>query len=261
MSSADIRPLALVTGGAAGLGREFCEQLAARGYDLIVVGRNAERLSAAGREIEIRHGTSVESLPADLSTDDGVTRVAERIVASTRLALLVNNAGFGTLGTLVDADPGQQAAMLRLHVLAPMRLCQAALPAMLAARRGGIINVSSVAAFLYSAANVNYCATKAYLTVFSEGLAAEAREAGVRVQALCPGFVRTEFHERARMDMRGIPGPMWLRADRVVRDSLRTLERGRPVICVPGAQYRVAVALLRLIPRSWIGRLADRRRG
>ncbi len=261
MSSVSRRPLALVTGGTAGLGREFCEQLAVRGYDLLIVGRDSSRLARVAGELREARGVSVEALPADLSTDDGVIRVAERIVASPRLSLLVNNAGFGTLGTLVEADPGQQAAMLRLHVLAPMRLCQAALPAMIAAGLGGIINVSSVASFLYSAANVNYCATKAYLTVFSEGLALETREAGVRVQALCPGFVRTEFHERARMDMRDIPGPLWLRADRVVRDSLQALERGRPVICVPGAQYRVAVALLRWVPRSWIGRLADRRRG
>jgi short-subunit dehydrogenase len=188
-----------------------------------------------------------------------VTRLVERLVASPDLTLLVNNAGFGSRGRLAESDVERQEAMLRLHVVAPMRLTRAALPGLLARRAGGVINVSSVAGFVYSAGNVNYCATKAYLTTFSEGLAAELQGTGVRAQALCPGFTRTEFHAR-------IPGPVeqhprfaWLSARSVVAYSLRCLDRGGPVVCVPGFRWRLVVAALRLMPRSLIGRVTGRR--
>jgi len=165
----------------------------------------------------------------------------------------VNNAGFGTRGTLADASPSQQEAMLRLHTIAPMRLSQAALPGLIQRGRGAIINVSSVASFSYSPGNVNYCATKAYLTNFSEGLAAELRGSGVRVQALCPGFTHSEFHERMKADAGMIPGWMWLSARQVVRFSLRNVRRRGPVVCVPGLRYKLIVFLLRHLPRSFIG--------
>src|SRR6185312_9798415 len=158
------RPLAVVTGASAGIGKIFCDRLAARGYDLIVVARDGNRLEALKAELEQRHGIVVEVFPADLSIDDDVSRFGGLLAGSERLALLVNNAGFGTRGTLADASPAQQEAMLRLHTLAPMRLTQAALPVLLKNGHGGIVNVSSIASFLYSAGNVNYCATKAYLT-------------------------------------------------------------------------------------------------
>ncbi len=208
----ETRPLALVTGASAGIGKEFCERLAARGYDLIAVARDGNRLEALKRELEQRHGTAVEVFPADLTIDTDVSLVAERLTRSPRLALLVNNAGFGTRGTLADASPALQEAMVRLHTMAPMRLSQAALPVLLQNGKGGIINVSSVASFLYSAGNVNYCATKAYLTTFSEGLAAELAGTGVKVQALCPGFTRSEFHQRMEADVRELPRHMWLSA-------------------------------------------------
>jgi uncharacterized protein len=246
---AETRPLALVTGASAGIGKEFCERLAARGYDLIAVARDGNRLEALKRDLEQRHRTAVEVFPADLTIDTDVSLVAERLTRSPRLALLVNNAGFGTRGTLADASPALQEAMLRLHTMAPMRLSQAALPVLLQNGKGGIINVSSVAAFLYSAGNVNYCATKAYLTTFSEGLAAELVGTGVKVQALCPGFTRSEFHQRMEADVRELPRRMWLSAAHVVESSLRSLERGGPVICVPGLRYKVMVFLLRHVPR------------
>jgi len=250
------RPVAIVTGASAGIGREFCEQLARRGYDLIAVARNADRLSALAAEIAARHGAAVEVFPADLVRDDDVSRLVARIAAEPRLALLVNNAGFGTLGTLAKTAPEPQEAMLRLHTLAPMRLSQAAARAFLPRHAGAIVNVSSVASFLFSAGNVNYCATKAYLTTFSEGLAAELRRSGIQVQALCPGFTRSEFHQRANMPVNDLPSAMWQSAEDVVRASLTTLDRRGPVICVPGLGYRLLVALVRLTPRSVLGRLA-----
>ena len=151
--------------------------------------------------------------------------------------------------------------MLRLHTLAPMRLTQAALPNLLRNGTGAVVNVSSVASFVYSPGNVNYCATKAYLTNFSEGLAAELRGTGVRVQALCPGFTRSEFHQRMEADISHLPGWMWLSPQQVVRASLRNIRHGGPVICIPGFRYKVAVAALRYLPRSWLGALARLRAG
>lgn len=252
------RGTALVTGATAGIGSEFCRQLAARGYDLILVARDAERLRALAEELERGHGISAQVLPADLARDDAVDRVATRISETPDLSLLVNNAGFGTTGFLVSAPAGQQEQMLRLHVLAPMRLTRAALPGLIARRSGGIINVSSIASFFYGAGTVNYSATKAYLTTFSEGLGAELTGTGVRVQALCPGFTRTEFHQRMGPSAGDRPRFLWMSAGSVVGASLRQFERGGAVVCIPGLRYKVLVAGLRLLPRRLLGRFTGR---
>jgi hypothetical protein len=252
------RGLAVVTGATAGIGREFAEQLAGRGHDLLLVARDRDRLAEAAAALASRHGVETEPFPADLARDDDVTRLAERIAASPRLTLLVNNAGFGTRGRLAEIDPGRQAAMVRLHTLAPLRLTQAALPAMLRNRAGAVVNVSSVASFVYSAGNANYCATKAYLTTFSEGLAAELAGTGVQAQALCPGFTRTEFHSRMAEPDR-LPGFAWLSAQAVVEHSLRCLDRGGPTVCIPGLRFRFLVGMIRLMPRSLIGWVTRRR--
>jgi hypothetical protein len=252
------RGLAVVTGATAGIGREFAEQLAGRGHDLLLVARDRDRLAEAAAALASRHGVETEPFPADLARDDDVTRLAERIAASPRLTLLVNNAGFGTRGRLAEIDPGRQAAMVRLHTLAPLRLTQAALPAMLRNRAGAVVNVSSVASFVYSAGNANYCATKAHLTTFSEGLAAELAGTGVQAQALCPGFTRTEFHSRMAEPDR-LPGFAWLSAQAVVEHSLRCLDRGGPTVCIPGLRFRFLVGMIRLMPRSLIGWVTRRR--
>jgi short-subunit dehydrogenase len=254
-----MRPLGLVTGATAGIGKAFAERLAARGHDLIVVARDVARLDSLALELRAGHGVEVEPFPADLSRDDEIERLAGRIQAGAPLAILVNNAGFGTKGTIAATDPGPQAAMLHLHTLAPMRLSQAALPAMLARRAGAIVNVSSVASFIYTPGNANYSATKAYLTVFSEGLAGEVAGAGVQVQALCPGFTRTEFHNRMGLTAAELrKRPFWLRAEDVVDCSLRSLDRRGPVVCIPDWRYRLVVFLLRHAPRRLLG-LATRR--
>ena len=255
----DVRPLAVVTGASAGIGKVFCERLAARGHDLLLVARDGNRLQALKQELEQRYRVGVEVFPADLTVDTDVSLLAESLTRSPNLAVLVNNAGFGTRDALADASPARQEAMLQLHVLAPMRLTQAALPVLMKNKRGAILNVSSVASFLFSAYNVNYCATKAYLRVFSEGLAAELAGTGVRVQALCPGFTRSEFHRRMGVDGGEIPGWMWMSAASVVDTSLAALERGWPVVCVPGLRYKLIVFLLRFAPHWLIGRVSGRR--
>jgi uncharacterized protein len=250
---------ALVTGASAGIGREYCRQLAGRGYDLILVARDVERLRALAAELEQSHRIRAEVLAADLARDEELDRVVTRLSGETALTLLVNNAGFGTAGTLAAADPAEQERMLRLHVLAPMRLTRAALPGMLERGRGAIVNVSSVASFIHAAGSVNYCATKAYLTTFTEGLAAELAGTGVRAQALCPGFTRSEFHQRIGARAGDHPAYLWMSAASVVRASLAQLDRRGPVVCVPGVGYKLFVGLVRLLPRRVIGAITSRR--
>lgn len=200
------------------------------------------------------------ALAADLSREDDMLRVAERIRAA-RLSVLVNNAGFGSTGTLARADPEPQADMVRLHALAPVRLTLAALPGLVERRAGAVVNVSSIAGFAYSPGSVTYCATKSFLTVWSEGLAAELRGSGVRVQALCPGLTHTEFHRRMNDRSRQAPEFMWLTAREVVAASMRALDRGGPTVCIPGWRYRLLAGLVRVTPRPILGRVAAIRRG
>ncbi|MBI2796252.1 MAG: SDR family oxidoreductase [Gemmatimonadetes bacterium] len=244
------RPLAVVTGASAGLGRVFAQRLAAGGHDVLLVARDAGRLDALAAALNTAHGAACEPWPADLSRDADVDRLVGRLRGDERLAILVNNAGFGTTKALAKADPAGQEAMVRVHCLAPMRLTQAALPGMLARRRGTVINVSSVASFAGSPGNVNYCATKAYLRVFSETLALECAGRGVAVQALCPGFTYTEFHDRIAFDRGRIPAWLWMSAESVIDTSLAQAARGGKTVCIPGAKYKVIVWLLRNF--SWV---------
>lgn len=253
MSADSPRLVALVTGATAGIGRVFAKRLAASGHDLILVARDAARLQALADELALQHDIEAEVLVADLSRDDGMRRVADRISSERRLAVLVNNAGFGTKGLLVNRPVAEQATMLELHVMAPMLHTRAALPGMIERRRGWIINVSSVASFTYSMGNVNYCATKAYLRTFSQALALELADTGVRVQALCPGFTHTEFHGRAGIDKATIPKALWMDVDRVVDESLAQIAANGPVVCVPGKRYKLIVLLTRYLP-EWMQR-------
>jgi hypothetical protein len=246
-----LTPVALVTGATAGIGRVFAQRLAASGHDLILVARDGARLSALADELSLQYGINAETIAADLSRNEGMRRVGERIAQMERLDILVNNAGFGTKGLLATRPVAEQATMLELHVMAPMILTRAALPRMLERRQGQIINVASVASFVSSAGNVNYCATKTYLRVFSEGLAAELAGTGVNVQALCPGFTHTEFHDRAAIEKSTIPKMLWLNADRVVDDSLAQSAAAGGVICIPGLRYKLLVLFLRYMP-YWV---------
>lgn len=253
-------PLALITGASAGIGKSFAEILAARGYNLILVARSTARIEALGRDLSARHGISAESWTADLASDAGREEIAARIEALPRLDLLVNNAGFATTGKLNKIPIEPQMEMLRLHVLAPMRLCRAALPRMIEHQSGGIINVSSVASFIYGPGNVNYSATKAYLTNFSHGLDTEVGGYGIRVQALCPGFTHTEIHTEMPHVKQQIPAWLWGSAEDVVETSLAQLAAAGPVICIPGWKNKLMRRLLAMMPHAVRRRFAVRRR-
>ncbi len=260
LSSEFPRPLAVITGASAGLGKIFARQLAERGFDLLLVARDAGRLRALADELTLQYAISAEPWPADLSRDDGMRTLAEYLSRNDRVMVLVNNAGFGTKGKLAVRPVSEQATMVELHVMAPMLLTRAVLPGMIARREGRIITVASVASFTASAGNVNYCATKAYQRVFMESLAMELEGTGVRVQALCPGFTHTEFHDRAEISKGTIPAFLWLDAERVVRESLDAAFGDGPVVVIPARRYRLIVAGLRLMP-VWVRGLMQRRYG
>jgi short-subunit dehydrogenase len=255
--------LALITGASSGLGVTFARKLAQAGHDVTLVARRQERLAEIAAELMRDYPIRAESLVADLATDDGIAAVVKYINSAPDLEILVNNAGFGTKGLFFDADISGQEQMHRVHVIATMRLSHAALRKMVPQRKGVLINVSSVAAFSIAAGGVSYGATKAWMNAFTEGLDAELRAVGspVKVQALCPGFTITEFHDTLGMDRSLVPRWLWLPADRVVETSLRALQTGK-VIVVTGWQYRLFVKILWLLPGRLVrklGRASGRR--
>jgi len=246
-----MRRLALITGSSSGIGSVFAKQLASQGYDLLLVARREDRLQQLADSLRQSHAIDVEVLPADLTSDEGLDRVEQRIAAAENLELLVNNAGFGTVGYFHSVDARSQDQMHRLHVLATMRLTHAALGGMVARKIGAVINVSSVAGFWQSPGTVSYCATKCWMNSFTKGLALELKSIGspIKVQALCPGFTHTEFHDSAGYDQTLISESLWMNAEDVVSESLRGLDRGK-LFVVPGWRYQILVFFMKHLPQA-----------
>ncbi len=241
------RGTALITGASSGIGASFARQLASQGYDLILVARRLDRLQTLADELKQRFSVCVEPLCADLSDPADMSRLESRIAEHDDLTLLVNNAGFGTVGSFVEVPIARHTEMIQVHVMATTRLCYAALPGFIQRGRGAIINVSSTAAFLPT--HTTYSSTKSYLIFFSEALQRELEGTRIRVQALCPGLTHTEFHDRPefkspRSLIQSAPKFMWMSADDVVATSLRALHRG-PVICIPGRMNQLLSAIAR----------------
>lgn len=248
---------ALVTGATAGIGNAFVRRLAADRHDLVLVARDAVRLEELAGELRTAYGVQVEVLPADLADDAGCGSVEARLGDRDRpVDVLVNNAGFTVSRRFAHGDIEDEDRMLRVLVRAVLRLTRAALPGMMERHHGVVVNVSSVAGFVPQS---TYGAAKAWVTAFSQAVAAETTGTGVKVLALCPGFTRTEFHERAGLDLRRTPGWLWLQADDVVAEAFVALHRGRTV-CVPGRQYKVIVGLGRHLPVRLLGAVARRAR-
>ncbi len=234
---------ALITGATAGIGHEYAVQLAARGHDLVLVARDVARLDLVADELRRAHQVEVEVLPADLTDRADLARVEARLADHDRpVDLLVNNAGFGLKKRFLDNTADEETAMLEVLVTAVLRLTHAALGAMAERGHGGIINVSSVAAFLPRG---SYSAAKAWVNSFSEWAHMEYGPRGVTVMSLCPGFTKTEFHERMQVT-RG-DGFMWLDVEFLVRKSLEDFDKGR-AYSIPGAQYKTIIALTKAIP-------------
>jgi uncharacterized protein len=250
---------ALITGATAGIGAAFARRLAAESYDLVLVARGMARLEESARQLREKHGVGVEVIAADLSTEDGRDLVASRLLEHP-VDLLVNNAGISLNTPFLRSTAERETALLNLNVHAVMRLTLAAVPEMARRRQGAIINVSSVSGFGAAMPGSTYPASKAWVTNFSESVALSVAQFGVRVMALCPGYVRTEFHQRAGINMSKTPEFLWLDADRLVADALRDLRRGK-VVSVPSWKYKIAVFGLRHLPRPLVQRVARDTRG
>lgn len=249
--------IALITGAAAGLGSEFAWQLATARHDLVLVDRDSERLGRLAAQLHAVAGVDVEVLVADLSVRSDVERVAERLRSAERpVGLLVNNAGAAPGQRLVGGDLGREEAVLDLMVGAVLVLSHAAAGQMTARGRGAILNVASVAALITLG---TYSAHKAWVRTFTEGLAVELRGTGVTATVVCPGFVHTDFHDRAGIDMTWLPEIAWLHPDDVVATALADVRRGA-VISTPSVRYRLGSGVARAMPRSVVRAIGSPRR-
>ena len=238
---------AAVTGASEGLGKEFARQLAAEGYNLLIIARRPALLQELKENLEKRYGIQVEPMVCDLSKPEELKQVEDRLEKEESLEILVNNAGFGLDTAFPDVDPDRNEAMIRVHAIATMRLSRAALVPMCQRKKGYIINVSSVAAYLYGPKTAEYAATKAYILSFSKSLQCDVRKYGVRIQALCPGFTHTGFHATESMKLfrkNETPPWLWLSAEYVVKTSMRSVRRTSRVVCVPSLRYKLILALI-----------------
>jgi len=235
---------ALVTGATAGIGESFSRLLAAKNYNLVLVARDLPRLNERAAALEARFGIKTHVIQADLATDEGCLRV-ENYILQNQIDVLINNAGFGINKAFTMSTLEVEQQLLDVLVRTPMRLMHVALPLMKARNNGIVINVSSVAGYI---AGGTYSASKSYLTVLSESLNTELSATNVKVSALCPGFTRTEFHQRGKMSMKGLPNFLWLNPDRLVEQSWRDALKGEAV-SVPGWQYKLLVLIVQTVPR------------
>ncbi|SOJ53058.1 putative oxidoreductase [Mycobacterium simulans] len=249
------RPVALITGPTSGIGAGYARRYARDGFDLVLVARDVHRLEQLADELGGAAG-NIEILSVDLADTAGRDKVAQRLTEGVRV--LVNNAGVGTSGEFWTADPALLQAQLDVNVTAVMHLTRAALPAMLTAGAGTVINIASVAGLLPGRGST-YSGSKAWVVAFTEGLANGLGGTGVGVHAVCPGYVRTEFHSRAGIDIAKLPSFMWLKVDDVVSQSLADIAAGK-VISIPSMRYKALVASGRIIPRG-LTRAAMKRLG
>ena len=250
-------PTALITGPTAGIGRALAEVYAQRGFDLVLVARDAERLKQVADELSRTHRVQCEILPADLAESDDLARVEDRIGDPARpVEAVVNNAGYGIAKWFDATTVEDEQRSLDVLVRAPLRLSHAAVREMLPRGSGEILNVSSVAGFMPRG---TYGAHKAWVTSLTEWLSIAYRERGIRATALCPGFVRTEFHQRGNMDMSGVPRWMWLDARFVAETAVRDLLAGKAV-SIPSRRYAVHTRASGLLPRRVVARAARRGR-
>ena len=267
-SKSNKRPRAFVTGASVGIGRAFAERLAHDGYDLTIVARSRERLGELAAHLRGDHGAQVEVLVADLSKSTDLSGLEERLGACRSLEMLVNNAGFGGYKPFAELEPDRAEELILVQVLAVTRLTRAALPGMLARGSGSIINVSSRLAFSgpvtegFLPKRATYAGTKAFINTFTQILHAELQGTGVKVQALCPAVVRTEFHLRMGIDPNRFPPEIVSTPDDVVQASLASLHLGE-VICLPGMEDLSLLSRLEadqrsLFERSGAGPLASR---
>jgi short-subunit dehydrogenase len=241
---------ALVTGATAGIGESFTRLLASKGFNIALVARDEARLHERAAALREKYGVQTFVLPADLATVQGCASV-EEYLQEFDIEVLINNAGFGINKAFTASDLAAEQDLLDVLVRTPMRLMHVILPKMKARNSGTIINVSSVASFI---AGGTYSASKSYLTVLSESLHTELLATDVKISALCPGFTRTEFHQRGRMKMKGLPEFMWLDSDQLVSNAWSDAQSGKAV-SIPGWQYKLLVGVISSTPRRFVRKI------
>lgn len=241
---------ALVTGATAGIGESFTRLLASNRYNLVLVARDLPRLHERAKALEEKFGIKTHVIQADLATNEGCLKV-EQYIAENQIDVLINNAGFGTSKPFTMSSLEIEQQLLDVLVRTPMRLMHVALPLMKQRNNGVIINVSSVAGYI---AGGSYSAAKSYLTVLTESLHTELAPTNVKISALCPGFTRTEFHQRGKMSMKALPNFLWLNSDRLVEQAWRDALKGEAV-SVPGWQYKLLLLIVNLVPRSIVRKI------
>jgi len=260
------RPLALITGASAGIGAEFAHQMAATGYDLALSARRRDRLETVADTLRAEHGCECLVIPADLADPKAPKLICETVAEHGRTVdVLVNNAGYAIAGVYHQTDWDDQARFLQVMVTAVAELSHRLLPGMRAAGQGGIINVASLAGIVPgSSGHTLYAAVKSFMISFSESLAMESAARGVTIQALCPGFTYSEFHDvvGTRDIVSKMPDYMWMQAEDVVRISLAQFGKpGAPVMLVPGRFNRFIAMLSRKLPYSVAFSLVRKRSG
>ena len=244
------RPIAVITGASSGLGKCYAFQLAKKGCDLLLVARQTSKLQQTQVEIQQKYDVEIELLSADLSDLSDIQALEKRIEKLTNLRYLINNAGFGANQKFPDVFIDVETQMIITHCLAPMRLCRAAAAVMKSQKENGragyIVNVASIAGFLAGEGAADYAGTKSYLISFSKSLQCDVKRYGIRVQALCPGYIRTGFHDAPTMRFSNlkqtVPNFLWQKSERVVAYSLRALHsKWNPnVVCIPTVVYKLA---------------------
>ena len=238
---------ALVTGATAGIGESFTRLLAQNNYNIVLVARDMPRLQERASQLQSQFNVQTHIIQADLSTDAGCSAV-EEYITNNQIDVLINNAGFGINKAFTMSELKAEQEMFDVLVRTPMRLMHIVLPGMKQRNKGVLINVSSVAGYI---AGGSYSAAKSYLTVISESLHTELAGTNIKISALCPGFTRTEFHQRGRMSMKGLPSFMWLNSDRLVAKAWSDALKGKAV-SIPGWQYQLLVFVIQSLPRSII---------
>ena len=244
--------IALVTGASSGIGLAYARLLAREGFDLVIIARDLPRLNKIAKELNKAYKIKVQTLKADLTKPAQLAKVESRLANKANpIAVLINNAGFGIKQSFIDSDLKREQELLDVLVTAPMRLTHAVLPSMIKQDNGVVVNVSSIASWI---AGGTYSAAKSYLTVFSEYLNNELKGTKIKVSALCPGFTRTEFHERGKMRMSGLPNFMWLDADKLVAKSWKDAQKNKSV-SVPGMQYKLLALIAQYAPRPLVRKI------
>ena len=232
MTSTQSQGTALVTGASSGIGAIYAQRLAARGFDLLLVARDEQRLEAAATKLRAEHGVQVEVFKADLTQKDDVLKIEQRLRSDSSISLLLNNAGVSADGLLANSDMEQLEKLIQLNVTTVTRLASAAAASFAKAGRGTIINIGSVVALFPERFNATYTASKAYVLSLTQSLNAELDGTGVKVQAVLPGVTRTEIWERAGIDINQLPADMAMDAGEMVDAALSGLDQGE-LITIP----------------------------